>query len=583
MEVSGVVLLLAMVAAIFVSTPLLGRYMAKVFGGGEAPGDRVFAPVERLIYRMLRVDEKREQRWTGYAMSLLAFSVVGVVFLYAIQRVQEHLPLNPSDAVGVPPALAWNTAVSFVTNTNWQNYSGESTMSHFTQLAGLTVQNFVSAAVGIAVAVALIRGLTRKGSATIGNFWVDLTRAVTRVLLPLSFVLALVLVSQGVIQNFNGFTEAKTVDSSVAVEDSDGNTIAVDTQQIPGGPIASQEAIKELGNNGGGPYNANASHPFENPTGLTNFIEIWALLALPFALAYTFGVLAGDRRQGWVVFGVMFTVWFAVSLVAMGMEASGNPNLTAAGADQSVSAVQGGGNMEGKEVRFGSAACGLFAASTTGTSTGSVNCMHDSMTALGGGVVLLHILLGEVSPGGVGVGLNGLLILSLLSVFIAGLMVGRTPEFLGKKIQAPEMKLVVLYILVMPIVVLCFAGASAVIETALDSRLNPDAHGLSEILYGYASTGNNNGSAFGGLTGNTQWYNTTLGLATLAGRYLLIVPTLAIAGALARKRPVPVTAGTFPTNTPLFGGLVIGVTLIVAGLTFFPALALGPIVEHLSI
>jgi K+-transporting ATPase ATPase A chain len=583
MEVSGVVLLLAMVAAIFVSTPLLGRYMAKVFGGGEAPGDRVFALVERLIYRMLRVDEKREQRWTGYAMSLLAFSVVGVVFLYAIQRVQEHLPLNPSDAVGVPPALAWNTAVSFVTNTNWQNYSGESTMSHFTQMAGLTVQNFVSAAVGIAVAVALIRGLTRKGSATIGNFWVDLTRAVTRVLLPLSFVLALVLVSQGVIQNFNGFTEAKTVDSSVAVEDSDGNTIAVDTQQIPGGPIASQEAIKELGNNGGGPYNANASHPFENPTGLTNFIEIWALLALPFALAYTFGVLAGDRRQGWVVFGVMFTVWFAVSLVAMGMEASGNPNLTAAGADQSVSAVQGGGNMEGKEVRFGSAACGLFAASTTGTSTGSVNCMHDSMTALGGGVVLLHILLGEVSPGGVGVGLNGLLILSLLSVFIAGLMVGRTPEFLGKKIQAPEMKLVVLYILVMPIVVLCFAGASAVIETALDSRLNPDAHGLSEILYGYASTGNNNGSAFGGLTGNTQWYNTTLGLATLAGRYLLIVPTLAIAGALARKRPVPVTAGTFPTNTPLFGGLVIGVTLIVAGLTFFPALALGPIVEHLSI
>jgi K+-transporting ATPase ATPase A chain len=583
MEVSGVVLLLAMVAAIFVSTPLLGRYMAKVFGGGDAPGDLVFAPVERLIYRTLRVDEKREQRWTGYAMSLLAFSVVGVVFLYAMQRVQEHLPINPNDNIGVPPALAWNTAVSFVTNTNWQNYSGESTMSHFTQMAGLTVQNFVSAAVGIAVAVALIRGLTRKGSATIGNFWVDLTRAVTRVLLPLSFVLALVLVSQGVIQNFNGFTEATAVDDMVTVEDSDGNTASVGTQQIPGGPIASQEAIKELGNNGGGPYNANASHPFENPTGLTNFIEIWALLALPFALAYTFGVLAGDRRQGWVVFGVMFTVWFAVSLVAMGMEASGNPNLTAAGADQSVSAVQGGGNMEGKEVRFGSAACGLFAASTTGTSTGSVNCMHDSMTALGGGVVLLHILLGEVSPGGVGVGLNGLLILSLLSVFIAGLMVGRTPEFLGKKIQAPEMKLVVLYILVMPIVVLCFAGASAVIETTLDSRLNQGPHGLSEILYGYASTGNNNGSAFGGLTGNTQWYNTTLGLATLAGRYLLIVPTLAIAGALARKRPVPITAGTFPTNTPLFGGLVIGVTLIVAGLTFFPALALGPIVEHLSI
>jgi K+-transporting ATPase ATPase A chain len=392
-----------------------------------------------------------------------------------------------------------------------------------------------------------------------------------------------VLVSQGVVQNFNSYTEARTVDSSVVATDADGNEAAVETQMIPGGPIASQEAIKELGTNGGGPYNANSSHPFENPNGLTNFLEIWALLAIPFAFAYMFGEMVGDRKQGRVVFGVMLVIWLATTLIAMGMESSGNPNLTAVGADQSVNAAQGGGNMEGKEVRFGSAATGLFASSTTGTSTGAVNGMHDSFTPLAGGVVLLHMMLGEVSPGGVGVGLNGLLILALLSVFIAGLMVGRTPEFLGKKIQAPEMKLVVLYILVMPVVVLCFAGASLVINSTVGRIANPGAHGLSEVLYAFTSAGNNNGSAFGGLGGNTQWYNTTLGLAMLAGRFLLIVPTLAIAGALARKRPVPVTAGTFPTNTPLFGGLVIGVTLIVAGLTFFPALALGPIVEHLSI
>jgi K+-transporting ATPase ATPase A chain len=583
MEFSGFVQLLAMVAAVFISTPLLGRYMAYVYSGDRAPGDRFFRPVERVIYRALRVDDEREQRWTGYALSLLAFSVVGIVMLYGLQRFQEHLPVNPNDAVGVAPALAWNTAISFVTNTNWQNYSGESTMSHLTQMAGLTVQNFVSAAVGIAVAVALIRGLTRRGSVTIGNFWVDLTRTILRVLLPLAIVLSIVLVSQGAIQNFRGFTSAHTIDDSVTVVDADGNVGAVGTQQIPGGPIASQEAIKEIGTNGGGPLNANSSHPFENPNGITNFVEIWALLAIPFALAYTFGILVNDKKQGRVIFGVMFVVWMTASLIAIGMESTGNPRLTAVGADLSVSVEQTGGNMEGKEVRFGSAACGLFAASTTGTSTGAVNCMHDSMTPLGGGVVLLHMMLGEVSPGGVGVGLNGLLILALLSVFIAGLMVGRTPEFLGKKIQAPEMKLVVLYILVMPIVMLTFAGASAVMDTALASRTNPGAHGLSEILYGYASATNNNGSAFTGLAGNTQWYNTTLGLAMLAGRFLLIIPTLAIAGTLARKRPVPVTAGTFPTNTPLFGGLVVGVTLIVAGLTFFPALALGPIVEHLSL
>jgi K+-transporting ATPase ATPase A chain len=572
MQVSSLVQLLAMIVALLVSTPVLGRYFAKVYGGGAAPGDRVFRPVERLVYRSLRVDEKREQRWTGYAMSLLAFSVMGVFFVYGLQRLQEHLPFNPDGMKGVQPALAWNTAVSFVTNTNWQNYSGESTMSHLTQMAGLTVQNFVSAAVGMAVAIAFIRGLSRRSASTIGNFWVDVTRSITRILLPLAFVFAIVLVSQGVVQNFNGYTEARTVDTSV-----------VDTQQIPGGPIASQEAIKELGTNGGGPYNANASHPFENPKGITNFLEIWALLAIPFAFAYTFGEMVGDRKQGRVVFGVMFGIWLTATVLAMGLEASGNPNLTTAGADQSVSATQGGGNMEGKETRFGAASGGLFAASTTGTSTGSVNAMHDSFTPLGGGVALLHMMLGEVSPGGVGVGLNGLLILALLSVFIAGLMVGRTPEFLGKKIQAPEMKLVVIYILVMPIVMLGFAAASIVLDSAVGRIANPGAHGLSEILYAFASGTNNNGSAFAGLGGNTQWYNTTLGLAMLAGRFFLIVPTLAIAGTLARKRPVPVTAGTFPTNTPLFGGLVVGVTFIVAGLTFFPALALGPIVEHLSI
>ena len=583
MEVSAIILLLAMVAALFVSTPLLGRYVARVYGGASAPGDRVFGPIERLIYRVLRVDPKREQRWTGYASSLLAFSLVSVIALYTLQRAQGGLPLNPNGVGGVSPALAFNTAVSFVTNTNWQNYAGESTMSHLTQMAGLTVQNFVSAAVGMAVAVALIRGLVRHGSATIGNFWVDLTRSITRILLPLSFLFALVLMSQGVIQNLHGFTHATTVDTSATYTDANGAKTAITTQLIPGGPIASQEAIKEIGTNGGGPLNANSAHPFENPNGITNFLQIWAMLAIPFALPYSFGLLANDRRQGWIVFAAMFTVWIAASLAAMGLESTGNPRLTAQGADQSVSVTQGGGNLEGKEVRFGAAATGLLGASTTNTSTGSINGQHGSFTALGGGVALLSMQLGEISPGGVGVGLNGLLILALLAVFIAGLMVGRTPEFLGKKIQATEMKLVVLYILVMPAVVLSFAAVSVMLRTAVSRIGNPGPHGFSEILYAFTSAGNNNGSAFGGLGANTQWYNTTLGLAMLAGRFLLIVPTLAIAGSLARKRQVPATAGTFPTNTALFAGLIVGVTVIVAGLTFFPALALGPIVEHLSL
>jgi K+-transporting ATPase ATPase A chain len=568
MQVSSVVVLLALLVTLGLTVRYLGAYMAGIYAGGPAPADRVFLPVERWIYRVMRVDPDREQRWTTYTMALLAFSLVSFVVLYALLRTQSVLPLNPEDLTAVPPALSFNTAVSFMTNTNWQNYGGEATMSYLSQMVGLAVQNFVSAAAGMAVAVALIRGLSRRGSSTIGNFWVDLTRTTTRILLPLSFVVAIALVAAGAIQNFSGYHEATTIEGAAQV--------------IPGGPLASQVAIKQLGTNGGGFLNVNSIHPFENPNGLSNFLATWAILAIPLAFPYAYGRLVKDRKQGWAIFGAMFTIWLAMVVLAMGFEAVGNPRLTDLGVDQAATATQPGGSFEGKDVRIGTGACAIWAASTTGTSNGSVNCQHDSMTPLGGGVAITHMLFGEVSPGGVGVGINGLLILALLSVFIAGLMVGRTPEYLGKKIQAPEVKLVVLYILAMPLVVLAFAAISVVMDTALGSRLNPDAHGFSEILYLFTSQGNNNGSAFGGITGNTQWYNTTGGLAMLVGRFFLIIPTLAIAGSLGRKRPVPVTAGTFPTGTPLFAGLVVGVTVIVAGLTFFPALALGPIVEQLS-
>ena len=562
--------LAVLVGLLAAATPVLGGYMAKVYGGGAAPGDRMFGPLERLIYRLTGVDPSREQRWTTYARSLLAFSAVSVLVLYLFQRVQGSLPLNPTDMPAVPEPLAFNTAVSFVTNTNWQNYAGEITMSHLTQMAGLAVQNFVSAAVGIAVAIALVRGMVRRRAGTIGNFWVDLTRSVTRVLLPLSIVGALLLVSQGVIQNLNGFTAAETLDGAV--------------QLIPGGPAASQEVIKELGTNGGGFLNANSGHPFGSPNGFTNLFENFLLLLIPFALTYTFGKLAKDRRQGWAVFAAMFLLWGASALIAQGFETNGNPELDALGADQHVAAeTAGGGNYEGKEVRFGPAASGLFAASTTGTSTGAVIAAHDSFTPGGGAVPLVNMMLGEVSPGGVGAGLYGMLIFALLSVFIAGLMVGRTPEYLGKKIQGPEMKLITLYILAMPIVVLVLAGISVVMDSSQASILNPGPHGLSEVTYAFTSAGNNNGSAFGGLTGNTDWYNTTLALAMLCGRFLLIVPALALAGSLARKQTVPPSAGTFPTGTPLFVALLVGVVLIVVGLTFFPVLSLGPIVEQLGL
>jgi K+-transporting ATPase ATPase A chain len=560
---------LAVFMAALVATAVpLGGYMAKVYGNEGAPGDRFFLPVERLIYRICRVDSEREQRWDVYAYSVLGFSLVSFLFLYALMRLQGSLPLNPVGLPGVTPHLSFNTAVSFMTNTNWQSYGGETTMSHLTQMAGLSVQNFVSAAAGMAVMAALIRGLGRRRASTLGNFWVDLTRSILRILLPLSFVFALVLVSQGVIQNFNGRTEVETVEGAA--------------QLIPGGPAASQVAIKQLGTNGGGFFNVNSAHPFENSGPFNNFLETWAIVVIPFALAFTFGHMVRDKRQGRAVFAIMLAVWLLMTAGAIAFEINGNPELTARGADQAVSADQPGGNLEGKEVRFGPSASGLWAASTTGTSNGSVNSMHDSYTPLGGGTALTHMMLGEISPGGVGVGLNGLLIMAILSVFIAGLMVGRTPEYLGKKIQAPEMKLVVLYILAMPLAMLGFAAASVLLDSAHTVN-NPGSHGLTEILYAFTSAANNNGSAFAGLTTATQWYDTTLGIAMLVGRFLLIIPVLAIAGSMVRKPVMPATSGTFPTHTPLFAGLVVGVVAIVAGLTFFPALALGPIVEQLSL
>jgi len=563
-----------LIVAVVALTPVVGTYMARVFGRKElgldrSPGDRFFLPLERVVYRIGGIDPEREQRWSVYALSVLAFSLVSVIFLYVLLRVQGALPLNPDGQSAVPPALSFNTAASFLTNTNWQNYAGETAMSHLTQMMGLAVQNFVSAAVGLGVAMALIRGLVRRRSQTVGNFWVDLTRMVIRVLLPLSLLFAVVFVSQGVVQNFSGHTTAVTVEGAAQV--------------IPaGGPVASQEAIKELGTNGGGFVNANSAHPFENPNGLTHWLEMLAILVLPFSLTFAYGKMAKDQKQGWVVFAAMFTLWIVSAGLAIGFEAHGNPNLTSLGASQAVTSTSAGGNAEGKEVRFGPAESGLFAATTTGTSTGAISSQHDSFTPLGGMVPLVNIMLGEVSPGGVGSGLYGMLIFVLLAVFIAGLMVGRTPEYLGKKIQSAEMKLVVLYIVVVPLAVLAFAGAAVLLGPAKASILNPGPHGLSEVVYAYTSAANNNGSAFAGLTGNTDWYNATLGIAMLMGRFLLIVPALAIAGSLGRKQPVPASAGTFPTGTPLFTGLLLGVVIIVVGLTYFPVLALGPIVEHLG-
>jgi len=567
---------LAMAAAILLTAPFLGRYMASVYAGGKVVGDRVFTPVEDLIYKITRVNPKQEQRWTTYAISVIAFSVVSFLVLFAVQRLQSVLPFNPTDMEAVPTNVAFNVAVSFTTNTNWQAYGGESTMSHLTQMVGLSVQNFVSAAVGMSVMAALFRGLARRQANTIGNFWVDLTRTTLRVLIPLSLVVAILLISQGVIQNFAGFTWVETVEGA--------------RQAIPGGPAASQIAIKQLGTNGGGFFDMNSAHPMENANAISNFIQTWAIAIIPFATAFTFDRMVGDKRQGRAVAAIMGVILIGMSLGAMHAEGNGSPVLETMNVSQEITTENaGGGYLEGKEVRFGTGASGLWAAFTTGTSNGSVNSMHASMTPAGGGLALTSMLLGEVSPGGVGVGINGMLVMVILAVFIAGLMVGRTPEYLGKKIQAPEMKLVVLYIVAMPLVLLGFAAISAVTQGILDASLSAPqtgqgaGHGLSEILYGFASAANNNGSAFAGLGSDTNWFTITQGLAMLVGRFFLIIPVLAIAGSMARKRALPETSGTFPPHTPLFSGLVVGVVLIVAGLTFLPALALGPILEHFTL
>jgi K+-transporting ATPase ATPase A chain len=570
MTVEGWAQLLLLIALVGLTAPLLGRFMASVLEGGPSRLDRFVGPVERGIYRVAGVDPQREQRWNVYTLSLLAFSAVSFLVLYGLQRLQGSLPFNPTDVAAVTPGLAFNSAVSFVTNTNWQSYAPETTMSHFTQSLGLTVQNFVSAAVGIAVMAALIRGLARAGERTIGNFWADLVRVTLRILLPLSILFAVVLIAGGLIQNLAGFDEVKTVTGA--------------RQVIPGGPVASQVAIKQLGTNGGGFFNTNSATPFENATPITNFLELYAILIIPFALAFTFGRMVKDKRQGYAVFAVMFVIWLFMTLATVFFEVDGNPRIEQGGATQTVTALSPGGNMEGKELRFGPSASAIWAASTTGTSNGSVNSMHDSYTPMGGGTALAHMTLSEVSPGGVGVGLNGLLIFALLAVFIAGLMVGRTPEYLGKKIQATEVKLLAIYILMVPIVLLGFLGASMFVQSVTDTTIyNPGQHGFTEMLYAYTSAANNNGSAFAGITAATPWMNTTMGVAMLVGRFFLIIPVLALAGALARKQRVPAGAGTFPTHTPLFVGLVIGVIVVVGALTFLPALALGPIVEQLGL
>jgi K+-transporting ATPase ATPase A chain len=547
--------------AVLVATPFIGAYMARVMSGERVLLSPVLRPVERAIYRVSGVDETAEQTWKGYAVALLVFSFLGIAAMYAMLRLQDLLPLNPAGIPAMSPDLAFNTAVSFETNTNWQNYSGESGASHLIQAAGLAVRNFTSAAAGIAIAVALVRGLVRRGSPTIGSFWVDLTRATVYILLPISIVGAIFLVWQGVPQNLDAPAIATTLQGT--------------EQHIASGPIASQEWIKELGTNGGGPLNANSSHPFENPNPLTNWAEMFAILVIPFGLTYTFGRLAGDQRQGWTIFAAMAVILVVGGLVAMNAEGAGN-QLFPAGVEQAA------GNMEGKEVRFGASLGGLWAAVTTGTSTGAVNAMHASLQPVAGLVPLFLMQLGEIAPGGVGAGLYGILVLgAVLSVFIAGLMVGRTPEYLGKKVEAFEMKMAMLVVVVLGASILGFTALAAVTPEGQAGPLNAGPHGFSEILYAYSSQTGNNGSAFASLTGNTPFYNVTGGLAMLAGRFAMIIPILAIAGSMAAKRRVAPSLGTFPTTGATFVVLLVGVVVIVGALTFFPALALGPIVEQL--
>ena len=586
MTPNGLLQIGAFFLAVLALTQPMGMFMARVFEGESTFMHPMLRPLERLIYKLCGIREDQEQRWTGYAASLLMFSLASLLLSYFIQRIQGFLPFNPQGfgtahaapgATAMTSDLAFNTAVSFTTNTNWQAYTPETTMSYLTQMVGLATHNFFSAAAGIAIAIALVRGFARHTSEKIGNFWVDLTRATVYVLMPLSILIALLFVSQGVIQNLSPYTKATTLEGA--------------TQLIAQGPVASQEAIKMLGTNGGGFFNANSAHPFENPSPISNFIQLLSIFVIPAGLTYTFGKMVKDTRQGWAIFAAMSVLFFAGVLVAYAAEQSGNPILASLGVESRATATQPGGNMEGKEVRFGIADSALFATVTTDASCGAVNSMHDSFTPLGGLVPLVNIQLGEVVFGGVGAGLYGMLMFAILAVFIAGLMVGRTPEYLGKKIEQKEVKMVMLAVLVLAGSILLFSGTGAVIHFAKDSWINSygpatgnltnhGPHGLSEILYAYTSGTGNNGSAFGGLNSNTPWYNVTLALAMLIGRFLMIIPLLAVAGSLAQKKLVPASAGTLPTNGPLFVGLLVGVVLIVGALTFFPALTLGPVVEH---
>jgi K+-transporting ATPase ATPase A chain len=547
----------------------LGLYMADIFEGRPIWPLRALGGCERGIYRLCGIDPAAQMSWKQYALCLLLFNALGALALYALQRWQAWLPLNPQRFPGVSPGSSFNTAVSFITNTNWQGYSGESAMSYLTQMAGLTVQNFLSAASGMVVAIALIRGLARHSCATIGNLWVDMTRAVLYILLPLALLLALLLVSQGVIQNFSSYKNVTTLEARV--------------QTLPMGPVASQESIKELGTNGGGFFNANSAHPYENPSALTNLLEMLAILVIPAGLTYTFGRMVGDTRQGWAVLAAMALLFVALLCVTLHSEQQGNPAIARLGVDQAAGAAQSGGNMEGKETRFGIAASALFATITTATSCGAVNGMHDSFTPLGGLVPLFQMQLGEVVFGGVGSGLYSMLVFAIVGVFIAGLMIGRTPEYLGKKIEAFEMKMSSIAILVMPFIVLTGTAVAVSVDAGRAGVANPGVHGFSEILYAFSSAGNNNGSAFAGISADTPFYNVALALTMWLGRFWPIVAVLAIAGSLAAKKRIPVSDGTMPTHGVTFVILLIGTVLLVGALTFVPALALGPIVEHLML
>jgi potassium-transporting ATPase potassium-binding subunit len=554
----------------------LGLYMARVYQGERTFLSPLAAPFERWLYRLLRIDAAEEMDWKAYALTMLIFNLIGFLFVYLLQRAQGFLPLNPQGMTAVAPDLALNTAVSFATNTNWQNYGGETTLSYLTQMVGLTVQNFVSAATGMAVLIAFTRALIRHNTRLLGNFWVDLTRSTLYILLPMSIVVALILVSQGVVQTFSSSITANTLQPQAGP-----NSTTLTTQTIAVGPAASQIAIKQLGTNGGGFFNANSAHPLENPTPFSNFVEMLSLILIPAALCYTFGKMVGDTRQGWAILTAMTLVLAVLIGVTYWAEQKGNPLLTPLGVDQTASATQSGGNMEGKELRFGPVNSAIWATATTAASNGSVNSMHDSFTPLGGLVTLTMLMFGEVIFGGVGSGLYGMLVFVIVAVFVAGLMVGRTPEYLGKKIEAYEMKMASLLILIMPLTVLALTAVAVLLSAGQSSVLNPGPHGFSEILYAFASQGNNNGSAFAGLTGNVPFYNLTGALAMLISRYWLAVPTLALAGSLVVKKKVPTGTGTLSTTSLLFIVWLIGIVVLVGALNFVPALALGPVIEHI--